>query len=487
MNGFLTIVFLSFTPIGVFASPDVSHSDPIAPVILGVTGVLFFALLGRYAARKLNQPSVLGELSMGVLLGTVGYVFSIDFILILREGPAIFEMVERVMAGEALQPVAIEVLGAKDAAKILEILEGPGGAVLTQVAHTVDIFSRYGVIFLLFLVGLETSVQEMSRVGGESLRVAIIGVAMPFVLGFAMARLLMPELSLNVDLFVAATLGATSIGITARVLKDLGKIQAHESKVILGAAIIDDVLGLVMLAIVSGIIVSGGFEPKIAFQTIALATLFLLMAFKLGPLYLRWSINLVRRLDIVEAKMFISFLFVMVLAWFANLVGLATIVGAFAAGVILHDAYFHQWGDVEEHQFTIRDLIAPLEVILVPIFFVLMGIQVKLETFLDWHVIAMAVGLTVTAVVGKIVSGLGAASGSHRMAIGAGMVPRGEVGLIFASIGKSLNIFSDALFSALVLMIIVTTLITPPLLKVTFRYIHVPQNNKNSTGRNYSR
>jgi len=449
----------------VYAGANGLHHDPIAPVILGVTGILFFAVIGRFAARKLGQPSVLGELIMGVLLGNLGYWIGSDFIQVLREGPAIFTMVDLTLAGEPLAQAAHDALGDPSAAAILHILSGPGGPALTQVAHTVDVFSRYGVIFLLFLVGLDTSPDELRAVGGRSVRVALLGVVMPFLLGFAMARLLMPELSVNVDLFVAATLGATSIGITARVLQDLGELQSKESRVILGAAVIDDVLGLIMLAVVSGIIVSGGLALGSMVQTILLAALFLVSAFALGPWFLRYTIRFVNHLDIIEAKMFISFLFVMALAWFANLVGLATIIGAFAAGVILHDAYFEHWGDVREHRFCIRDLIAPLEVILVPIFFVLMGVQVKLETFRDPHVLWMAGGLIVAAMAGKLVCGLAAGGGLRRLAVGVGMMPRGEVGLIFASIGKSLGVISDALFSALVLMVIVTTLVTPPLLK----------------------
>jgi Kef-type K+ transport system membrane component KefB len=452
---------------GIVIAQTAGHADPIAPVILGVTGILFFAVIGRFAARNMHQPSVLGELLMGILLGNLGYWLGMDFIEVLREGPAIFEMVDLTLSGEPIQQAAIDALGVETAPAILAILHGPGGAALTQIAHTVDVFSRYGVIFMLFMIGLETSLGELKQVGPASLRVAIIGVAMPFILGFVMARLLMPELSISVDLFVAATLGATSVGITARVLRDLGQSHSLEARVVLGAAVIDDILGLVMLAIVSGIIVSGVFDPWNAAIVIILASLFLVVAFSIGPMFLRFTIKMVRHLDIIEAKMFISFLFVMVLAWFANLVGLATIVGAFAAGVILHDAYFYHWGKIDEHQFSIRDLIAPLEVILVPIFFVLMGIQVKLETFVNMHVVLMAGGLILAAIIGKIISGIGAERKTNRLAVGVGMMPRGEVGLVFASIGKSLEVFSDELFSALVLMVIVTTLLTPPLLKLT--------------------
>jgi Kef-type K+ transport system membrane component KefB len=441
------------------------HQDPIAPVILGVTGILFFAVLGRFGARRLGQPSVLGELLMGVLLGNVAYLLGIDLIQVLRDGPAVFEVAGQVMAGQSLESAARQALGPAEARNLLTIFRGPYGLEIMQVAHAVDVFSRYGVIFLLFLVGLETSIDELRQVGGDSIRVGITGVLLPFVLGFGTARLLMPELSLNVDLFVAAALGATSVGITARVLQDLSKSRSREAHVILGAAVMDDILGLVMLAVVSGIIVSGGVELVNVLTIVLLASVFLIAAFWIGPRFLGMTIRFVQHLDLVEAKMFISFLFVMMLAWFANLVGLATIVGAFTAGVILHDAYFHHWGNHEEHRYSIKDLIMPLEVILVPIFFVLMGIQVKLETFLDPHVLVMAAGLLVAAMLGKIATGLVVGKGINRWAVGIGMMPRGEVGLIFASIGKTLGVISDALFSAVVLMVIVTTLAAPPLLK----------------------
>ncbi len=470
MNRYLFVVLIMFFGAAelVWAtSVDVMHGDPIAPVILGVTGILFFAVLGRFGARKLGQPAVLGELVMGLILGNAGYLLGLELIQVLREGPAIFDMVGLDLAGESLEQAADTALGPVAGPKVLDILQGPGGVAMLQVAQTVDVFSRYGVIFLLFLVGLETSLGELRRVGAESLRVAAVGVLLPFVLGFSAARLLMPELSLTVDLFIAATLGATSIGISARVLSDLNQRRSREAHVILGAAVIDDVLGLIMLAIVSGIVVSGALELTTVLKIIVLAGLFIVLAFLLGPYFLDYTIRLVRHLDIIEAKMFISFLFVMALAWLANLVGLATIVGAFAAGVILHDGYFRHWGDYREHRFSIKDLIAPLETILVPIFFVLMGIQVKLETFLDWHVVTMATGLLVAAIVGKVLCGVVAGKGANRLAIGIGMMPRGEVGLVFASIGKSLGVISDALFSAIILMVIVTTLATPPLLKLS--------------------
>jgi len=202
------------------------HADPIAPVILGVTGILFFAIFGRYVARHLNQPSVLGELLIGILIGTVGSFFGLEIVLILREGAAVFDIITLALSGESLESAALATLDEASARRLLAVLQGPNGGILMQVAHTVDVFSRYGVIFLLFLVGLESSVEAMKDVGADSSRVAIIGVVLPFLLGFASMRLLQPDLSLNTDMFVAATLGATSIGISARVLKDLGRDQS---------------------------------------------------------------------------------------------------------------------------------------------------------------------------------------------------------------------------------------------------------------------
>ncbi|MDH5219385.1 MAG: cation:proton antiporter, partial [Gammaproteobacteria bacterium] len=321
-------LFLTFIAGPVMASGETQHNDPIAPVILGVTGILFFAFIGRFSARKFSQPSVLGELLMGVLLGNVGYWLGSDFIAILREGAAIFNMFEQTLSGATLENAAISAIGNTEAEKILGILKGPNGAELIQVAHTVDIFSRYGVIFLLFMVGLETSVQQMWEVGGSSLRVAIAGVIFPFVLGFTAVRVLMPELSLSTDLFVAATLGATSIGISASVLQELGKSSTKEANIILGAAVIDDILGLVMLAIVTGIIVTGSVSVDNVLITVGWAAIFLVAAFVLGPLFIQKLIIQLRNLDIIEAKMFVSFMFVMALAWLASFVGLATIIGA---------------------------------------------------------------------------------------------------------------------------------------------------------------
>jgi Kef-type K+ transport system membrane component KefB len=447
------------------ATQSIIHGDPIAPVILGVTSILFFAVIGRFLARKFDQPTVVGELLMGILIGNIAWYLGVDLITVLREGPRVFEVVNQTLAGAQCEQVAISIFGWEKGQEIVRIVTGPLGGQVMQVAQTVDVFSRYGVIFLLFMVGLETDLDELRNAGADSIRVAVIGVVVPVALGFAALKLLQPDMPFHSNMFVAATLGATSIGITANVLTEMGRAQSKEGHIILGAAVCDDILGLLILAVVSGIVVSGSIDLGEVATVMLVSSLFLVGAVLLGPAIVRFAANILGRLDIVEAKMFTSYLFVMVLAWAANLAGLATIIGAFAAGIILSDNYFRRHDRRQSKFVSIRELIMPLEVILMPIFFILMGIQVKIESFLSWPVIIVASGLLVAAVIGKIASGLGARKPANRLAVGIGMMPRGEVGLVFAAIGRALGVIDDAIFSAIVLMVMITTLIAPPLLK----------------------
>lgn len=459
----------AFFPGVLFAQslPKTEH-DPVATVILWVTLIFSMAIFGRYLARRFHQPGVLGELLMGVVLGNVCYYFGLPLIMVLREGSAIFSIIADLLRGLPLQEaVNSSIPNAYYASQISAALGGDGGVETIKIAYVLDMFSRFGVIFLLFMVGLESSVKELRNTGRESFCVAIIGVLLPILFGFVVAYLLLPNATYQANLFVAATLCATSIGISARVLTELKKLQTREARTILGAAVLDDILGLIILAVVSNIVLNGQVDIFVISQVIVSALLFFAGAIFLGPWVLRKSIHYVDFLDLWEAKLFISFVFVMALSWLATLVQLAAIIGAFAAGMIINDTYF-ETDKSRKHIFRIKDLVAPLEFVLAPLFFMLIGLQVKLESFFDIHVIIMASGLIIAAIVGKLLSGLGASRKDDRLLIGIGMMPRGEVGLVFASIGRTLGVMSDQLFSAVVLMIIVTTFIVPPLLKMRF-------------------
>jgi len=398
------------------------HADPVAPVLLWIVVILIAAKIGGELFEKFNQPAVLGELIFGVLVGNLHLIGITWFI-----------------------PISSDI-------------------------H-IDVLSRLGVIILLFMVGLESNIKEMMKVGVPSLLVAIVGVVAPFILGFFVSKFFYPEAVMNVHLFIGATLTATSVGITARVLKDLGKLKLAESKIILGAAVIDDIMGLIVLAVISGIITTGALSLMSVGMITLKSVVFLIGAIVIGTYTAPWFGKKLAKMNVESMKIISALIVAFILSWAANAIGLATIVGAFAAGLILDDVHFKDVLRKNHHgkkvpEMHIEDLIRPIAAFLVPIFFVLMGIQVKLETFTDPTVLGAAAALTVAAIIGKQVCGLVVKKSYNRLVIGLGMIPRGEVGLIFAAIGKSLGVVNDAIFSAIVIMVIVTTLVTPPLLKV---------------------
>ncbi len=415
------------------------HTDPVAPLLLALIAILMTAKLGGALFERFGQPAVLGELLGGVLLGNLGMLHAgWDFFGPLR-----------------------------------------GAGIEIHWAVVVDSLARLGVIVLLFEVGLETSVTNMMKVGKPAMLVALLGVFVPMILGFGVSFIFIkelpatlvgivpPEFNLHyVHMFMGAILCATSVGITARVFKDLHKLHTKEAQIILGAAVIDDVLGLIILTVVSGIITAAemGQTMKIGalFNLFGMVMLFLSGSLAIGIYFIPKIMKHLARLRTAGMMLITALLLVFTFSYVANATGLATIVGAFAAGLIMERVHFSHFN--EKH--TIEEMIHPIATFLVPIFFVLMGVQVRLETFLNPTILGVAAGLTVAAIIGKQICGLGVwEKGVNRMTIGIGMIPRGEVGLIFASIGKELKVIDNSTYSAVVIMVIVTTLVTPPLLK----------------------
>jgi Kef-type K+ transport system membrane component KefB len=415
------------------------HSDPIAPALLALFVVLLAAKLGGELFERLSLPAVLGELIAGIVLGNLVLVNpSWSFLEPLRVTP-----------------------------------------VRESWALIIDSLARFGVIILLFQVGLESTVKGMMKVGKSALLVAVLGVIAPFLLGFAVSWIFVKELppalaaaapgfSLNyVHLFMGAVLCATSVGITARVFKDLGKLQTKEAQIILGAAVIDDVLGLIILAVVSGIVSAAemgrALDMGSILRLIGVAVLFLVGSLTVGAFLVPRIMGQLAKLRTGGMMIISALLFCFGMAYLANAAGLAPIVGAFAAGLLLEEVHFRKFRE----DVQIEHLIKPIAAFLVPVFFVLMGIQVRLETFAQLSLLGVAAGLTIAAIVGKQVCGFGVLErGVDRLSVGIGMIPRGEVGLIFAGAGRLLKVIDDATFSAAVIMVIATTLITPPMLKM---------------------
>jgi Kef-type K+ transport system membrane component KefB len=406
------------------AAEEASHVDPAARVVLSLAIILLAAKLGGHLASRIHQPAVLGELVAGVILGNLA-------------------------------------------------LLGFSGLDYMKEDAAIDMLSRIGVIVLLFEVGLESTVGQMLKVGLPSLLAATFGVAAPFALGWGVGAVLLPEHSVYVHVFLGATLTATSVGITARVLQDLGRSQTREARVILGAAVIDDVQGLVILAVVSGIITAADQGGALSYAAIGFilvkAVLFLFGSLLVGVRLSPRLFSLASRLQTRGVLLAVGLSFCFVLSWLASVIGLAPIVGAFAAGLILEDLHYRDFVSRGEH--TLEELIHPISSFLVPVFFVLMGMRTDLSSFAQPGVLGLAAALCAVAIIGKLACSLGVlGTGMDWLSVGLGMIPRGEVGLIFANIGLTLRVGGEPIvdsnvFAAVVVMVIVTTLVTPPLLQ----------------------
>ncbi len=337
-----------------------------------------------------------------------------------------------------------------------------------------DLLAQIGVLFLLFTVGVESDLAGMLAVGRSALTVAVLGVLAPLVLGALTARWFLPGQTILVHGFIGAALCATSVGITARVLSDLKRADTAEGRIILGAAVVDDVLGLIVLAVVSGLIQaaeqSRAFHWGIVAWTVAKAVLVLGAALVLGRWLSRRAFTLAARLPGDDLLLPLALALCFTLAYLAGALGLAPIIGAFAAGLILEEAQIAGLRTRDGRPLSLKDRLEPITSFLVPVFFVLVGMRVDLAVFARKEVLGFAAVLTLAAVIGKQVCALGVwERGVDRLAVGIGMIPRGEVGLIFAGIGAALaigglRVVGDAAYSAVVVMVVVTTFMTPPLL-----------------------
>lgn len=396
------------------------HDLSIPHLFLILAAMLVAAKLFGELAERFGQPAVLGELVAGVLLG--GSVLGI----VPADGPA---------------------------------------------AEIVHVLAELGVVLLLFEIGLETDLKQMFRVGAASLSVATVGVVLPFLFGFlywAYAPHAGSDGTSDLTtaaVFVGATLTATSVGITARVLSDLGRMHTQEARIIIGAAVIDDVIGLVILTVVSGMAAGTSLGTLDVLRVFGIAVGFLVIAVVAGRFLVPRLFDLVVRMRVRYVLLVFAVAFALSLSAVASLAGSALIIGAFAAGIILSGT----------NQFdTIEREVRPVASIFTPIFFVSVGASVNLRLLDPTRegsagILGVAAAITALAIVGKVAAGWAAPWVKfRRLVVGVGMVPRGEVGLIFADIGRRSGILNEAVFGAILLMVMATTFVAPPGLKLLF-------------------
>lgn len=421
-----------------------------SPILLLLLTVLLPTLtVVRWGCRLAEQPVVLGQLLLGVAMGNLGVWVGVPFFEILMHGES----------GAGLA-------------------EGAGVATATAFHALAEI----GAVLLLFCAGLETSVSRLRSVGGSASAVAAIGVAAPFFLAYATCAWLHQDMPVVGHLFLAATLSATSIGVTASVLRDVRALDRRESEIILGGAVIDDVLGLLLLAIASRIATGGALDASLFVQTSASAALFVAVTLLAGEQLAVRGNRLLGKLDRDNGQECFALAFAFAAAWLAQSLELAAIVGAFAAGLVVQNDRFSGSGGVGPPKPSVSESIAPIERFLAPCFFLYLGMQVDLRLFLNHQVLLLAGVFTACAVVGKLASGVAARGGVDQLVVGVGMIPRGEVGLVFLATGRGLGVIEDEMFACLMLVVFLTTVGTPPALRWALQRQRRPTTNEPGDG-----
>ena len=324
------------------------------------------------------------------------------------------------------------------------------------IGTPLDVLAEIGVVLLLFSVGLETRLDDLKKVGKVAVLVAVLGVLVPFGMGSLWAH--GSGFSWDKSLFVAAAFVATSAGITARVLQELGALQRIESKVILGAAVIDDILAMLLLGVVVSLQSGNGFDPAHLLLVLAGAIGFIAVIGWGGTRVMRWNSGWLEKPLDPHSPLVIVLALCLGLAWLSTMVGLAAIIGAFLAGMIASET---------RQQHTLEQQTLPLLALLTPFFFVITGSKIDLHELASPEALLMLAAATAIAIVSKLIGGwLGALSLGRRSAtiIGFGMVPRGEVGVVIASLGLAAGVFNDRIYAIIVAMSLLTAMVTPPLL-----------------------
>jgi Kef-type K+ transport system membrane component KefB len=423
---------------------EADRSLVLAGVMLSLVVVYFASKLGGELSNRLGFPPVLGELVGGVLVG-VSALHLLVFPDAGVDGSSSLVM-QILLSTDGLSPDAV-------------------APTFKATGEVISVLSELGVIILLFEIGLESNLSELMKVGIQAIVVAVVGVTVPFVAGTAGAMLIFGVPAIPA-IFAGAALTATSIGITSKVLSELGQLTSKEGQIILGAAIVDDIIGIIILAVVASLAKTGRVDVGNVVYLIVSSVAFILGTLLLGKFVNVAFIALSGSLKTRGALVIPATIFVLILSYIGAAIHLEAILGAFAAGLLL---------DETEEREALEELVKPIADLIVPIFFVTVGARTDLGVLnptvpANREGLLIAIFLIAVAIAGKVVTGL-AVFGQpqiNRLAIGVGMIPRGEVGLVFAGVGSASGIISDSLNAAIIMMVILTTFLAPPLLRFTF-------------------
>jgi Kef-type K+ transport system membrane component KefB len=439
---------------------------PFASVMLELALLMTMVLVARWLASRFRQPGVLGELLVGVVVGNLGYWLGLPFFtFVMSYGTAspVFDHVWQ--SGLSVAQAAAQVFGPAELApdgrghEVLRLLSGDQALDNVNAGMSLWLFSSLGIILLLFHVGLKSGVHQLRRVGPAAARVAVAGALGSVAVTLLAIWLLPVDLYAAGRFFIAATLSATSIGVATRMLEDIEKTDTPEGQLIIGACVLNDLVGLVLLALAIELVVKGHLDLPAVAWLLTSSALFLGAIVVFGDRLGRPLAQQLNRIGPAEIRFLAPLAFAFLLSWMCSSLGLSGTVGGFAAGLILSD---------ESLRDTTKQMLVPLIAVFTPIFFLLVGMQVNLKVFLQWHTLLFTFALLLAAVLGKLAAALVGGRGIDRAAVALGMLPRGEVALIFVGVGRSLGVIDDRLFAALVAVVILLALGSAVALKWAF-------------------
>lgn len=444
----LATVFSSFLNFPLLAEATEGEGYEKAVLLVLVSTIVLILAISRLFEEicvRISLPPVLGDLIAGVIMG----VSALHFIVFPEEG------------GVTINDSVINFLHSVSGASTEVVTT----AYENRMRAIEEVIANTGLLVLLFSIGLESNLKELLKVGVQAAAVAVTGVIVPFVLG-TVGLITIFHVPTVPALFAGAALTATSIGITAKVMQDLGCLQSPEGQTILGAAILDDILGIIILAVVINVVKQGTVEPSTIIYLVIIAVAFILGAIALKQFFGPQLMAIADQFQSPGALLIIAVVFMSFMAFIADAIGLEAILGAFAAGIVL--------GQTEKSE-ELDDLLKPYIYTATTIFFVSIGAKTDLSVINpaipeNREGLIIATFLIIAAIIGKTVAGFAAFGKQklNKLAIGTGMIPRGEVGLVFAGLGSATGALAPSLDVAIVLTVIVTTFIAPPLLKLVF-------------------
>jgi Kef-type K+ transport system membrane component KefB len=418
----------------------------LAGVLLCLTVIYLASKVGGELCVRINLPPVLGELVGGVVVG----VSALHLLMFPEAG-----------ATEVAPSVLVNFLGSTTGA-------APEVAIAASQAYSevISVLAEMGVVILLFEIGLESDLQELIRVGPQAAIVAVVGVIAPFFSG-TLGLIYLFHMPTIPAVFAGAALTATSIGITAKVLAEIQRLSSREGQIIVGAAVLDDVLGIIVLAVVASLAKTGEVEIANIVYLVVSSVVFLVGSIVLGRFFSPYFVTLVDKLQTRGNLLLSSLIFAFILSYIATAIHLEAILGAFTAGLVLAET------DKREE---LAEQVIPLADMFVPIFFVCVGAKTDVSVLNplvpeNRQGLILASFLIIVAIIGKVITGLTIVGQPdiNRLAIGVGMIPRGEVGLVFAGVGSASGVLSRPLEAAIIVMVILTTFLAPPLLRVVFQ------------------